>query len=184
MASVSATGYRLNASVGDTFAAGSATGNSYSLGAGFASSVFVPAVVVSPASLSFASQVVGTSSPIQSVTVRNVGAVPLNLGSPALNGDFVAQVSTCGAPLAPGQTCGIDLLFSPTATGPRTGGLNVATNSPSGPLAVALSGTGQTGAGGGGGGGGGGADIPTLPEWGLILLAMTLLMQGWRRMAR
>jgi hypothetical protein len=30
----------------------------------------------------------------------------------------------------------------------------------------------------------GGGDIPTLPEWGLILLGMTLLMQGWRRQAR
>jgi hypothetical protein len=29
-----------------------------------------------------------------------------------------------------------------------------------------------------------GGDVPTLPEWGLILLGMTLLMQGWRRMAR
>jgi len=33
-------------------------------------------------------------------------------------------------------------------------------------------------------GSGGSGDIPTLPEWDLILLDMTLLMQGWRRMVR
>jgi hypothetical protein len=31
---------------------------------------------------------------------------------------------------------------------------------------------------------GGAGDVPTLPEWGAILLGLTLLMQGWRRMAR
>jgi hypothetical protein len=51
---------------------------------------------------------------------------------------------------------------------------NTASSSPPASITVA------TGSGGGSGSG----DVPTLPEWGLILLGMTLLMQGWRRMAR
>jgi hypothetical protein len=180
VASVGAAGSRLSGAVGDTFAAGTSSGNTYSLGGGFVGSVFFPVGVVSPTSLSFASQVLGTPSAAQPVTVSNLGAALLSLGSPGVTGDFIAQGNTCGAALAAGQSCIINLVFTPTATGARTGALSLGTNAPGGTLAVALAGTGQTAGGGGGGGGGNDGDVP-LPAWAHALLAAGLMAALLRR---
>jgi hypothetical protein len=180
MASVAATGFHLSGAVGDTFASGSATGSTYALNGGFVSGVDIALGRASPAALSFASQVVGTSSALQSVTISNLGAAPLNLTSPVVSGDF-GQANNCGAAVAAGQSCNISVIFTPTVVGARTGTLTFGSNAPGGSFSVALTGTGQaatTGGGGGGTGGGttgsGGGDVP-LPPWAYALLGVGLM---------
>jgi Bacterial Ig domain len=103
---------------------------------------------VSPTSLAFGSWATGSTSPAQSVTVSNTGNVPLAGGTFTLAAPFSqpagAAGGTCGAVLAVGAHCTINVMFAPTTAGTfQTQTLTVAytgatiTGSP-----VALSGTG------------------------------------------
>ncbi|MFC4587025.1 choice-of-anchor D domain-containing protein [Sphaerisporangium corydalis] len=101
------------------------------------------ALAASPSSVSFAARAVGSTSASQAVTVTNNGTGTATLGTVATTGDF-AQTRTCGSTLASGASCTVNVTFTPTATGTRTGNLTVASNDPNSPLTVALSGTGGT----------------------------------------
>lgn len=90
----------------------------------------------SPASLSFANQVVNTTSNAQPVTLSATGNSCLKV-SLAVTGDF-AQSNTCGAGIPAGQSCVVNVTFTPSATGLRTGTLSLNGNAAS----VSLSGTG------------------------------------------
>ncbi|RCG27078.1 choice-of-anchor D domain [Sphaerisporangium album] len=95
----------------------------------------------SPASLSFAARDTGTTSPAQAVTVTNTGSAAATLSGVTVTGDY-AQTSTCGASLAAGASCTVNVTFTPTASGSRPGTLNVASNDVNSPLSVGLSGSG------------------------------------------
>jgi len=87
---------------------------------------------VAPATLSFGNQGVGTTSSSQSATLSNTGSAPLLIGAVAASGDFgVASGGTCSTstPLVGGATCTINVTFTPTAIGSRTGTLTVTDNS-------------------------------------------------------
>ncbi len=79
---------------------------------------------LSPASLSFGSQVVGTSSVPQQVTLTNNGDQALQLVSTQTTGDFNA-VNTCGASLAGHSSCAISIQFIPTRVGQEQGTFTV-----------------------------------------------------------
>ena len=99
-----------------------------------------PDASVSPLSLTFADQLVGTPSAAQSVTLSNAaGAGTLGISSIDATGDF-SQTNDCGISLAAGTSCTINVVFTPTADGPRSGQLTIASNNLAA-LAVALSGT-------------------------------------------
>jgi hypothetical protein len=111
-----------------------------------------PALGVSPASLSFTAQTVGQASSSQSVIVSNTGGAPLaNVGF-QINGlsasSFSYGSTNCGATLANGSSCTVQVIFTPTAAGGAVASL-VVSSSTSGVAAVSvsLSGTGQTPAG-------------------------------------
>ena len=93
---------------------------------------------VTPTTLSFANQVVGTVSTTQSVTVTNNSAASVAVTSVAAAGDFAAQ-NNCGAAVAPNASCTIGITFGPTAVGARTGGLTITADSV---YNIAISGTG------------------------------------------
>ena len=82
-----------------------------------------PAVSLSPTSLTFASQTVGTSSTAQAVTLTNSGNAALSVTSVAVSGtnasDF-AQTNTCGQARSGGANCTISVTFTPIAAGTRT----------------------------------------------------------------
>jgi hypothetical protein len=103
-----------------------------------------PAVTLSPASLTFASQTVGTTSTPQSVTLTNTGNATLTFsGSPLFSGDFAsASGGTCGTTVAAGASCTIAVNFKPTATGTRTGAVTINDNCPYSPQTIPLTGTG------------------------------------------
>ena len=103
-----------------------------------------PVVTISPTSLSFSSQGLGSTSPAQTVTLTNSTASALSIASVATTGDF-AETNNCGASLAASGNCAITVVFKPTAAGSRTGSLVVTGNGAGSPRSVALTGTGQAG---------------------------------------
>jgi hypothetical protein len=103
-------------------------------------------VSLTPASLTFGSQNIGTSSPPQTVTMTNTGSVSFPLSSVATTGtnasDF-SETNNCPSSLAVSAGCQISVTFTPTATGTRTASLVVLTTG-GGTYTVSLSGTGVT----------------------------------------
>lgn len=94
---------------------------------------------VLPSSLTFATQVVGTTSASQSIRLTNIGASALTVTGISSTVAF-AQTNTCPASLSPQAGCTIKVTFTPTAGGKVSGTLTI--NSSQGPVVVALSGTG------------------------------------------
>ncbi|HXN64110.1 MAG TPA: choice-of-anchor D domain-containing protein [Candidatus Acidoferrales bacterium] len=107
--------------------------------------VSVPGVSLSAQSLTFTSEVNGTTSPGQSVTITNSGAAPLQVYNVTIAGTNVsdfAATNTCTAPLAPQGTCTATVTFTPQANGPRSAILAIADNAPGSPQMVSLTGGG------------------------------------------
>ena len=107
----------------------------------------VPAVALSPASLTFNNQLVGTTSASSTILLTNTGTGVLNLAAIAASGDFALLTtgSSCpysGGPITPASNCTIDVTFSPTQAGMRSGTVSVTDNAPGSPQAVTLSGLG------------------------------------------
>ena len=101
------------------------------------------AVHISPGSLQFAPRLVGTTSPPQKATMTNSGSATLTIASIVASGDF-AQTNNCGQALAPQASCTIDVTFTPTQKGVRTGAVFVTdSDSTSSPQKIKLSGTGE-----------------------------------------
>jgi hypothetical protein len=100
-----------------------------------------PTLSLSPTALSFADQMVDTSSPEQAVTLSNIGSDTLEIESLETAGDF-AQSNTCGSSVAPQAHCLISVTFHPTGTGRRTGTLTVKHNAPGSPHTISLAGQG------------------------------------------
>lgn len=107
-----------------------------------------PFITLTPATLVFPDQRVGTASPSQSVTLGNIGNTSLTLGSSAFNiSSNFAQTNNCPASLAPKATCTVNIAFLPTQAGAFTGTLFVSSNTSGlANSSVSFSGTGFVGA--------------------------------------
>jgi hypothetical protein len=103
----------------------------------------VATISLSPASLAFASQTVGTTSAPQQVTVTSAGSAPLAISGVTVSGDFaVSTTCTSLSPLPPSATCPIDVTFSPVLAGTRVGQISIASNDPAAATStVSLTGT-------------------------------------------
>jgi hypothetical protein len=97
------------------------------------------AVTLSPISLTFGDQAIGTTSGAQQVTVTNSGTGPLILSSVKTTSEF-ATTNTCGGQIASAGTCTIQVTFTPSASGTQTGTLTIADNAADSPQIVALTG--------------------------------------------
>lgn len=98
-------------------------------------------VSLSTASLTFASQPVGSSSTPQPVTLTNPGNATLTIMGITASGDFT-QTNSCGTTVAAGGNCTINVTFTPTATGTRNATLTITDNAADSPQTVSLTGTG------------------------------------------
>ena len=98
-----------------------------------------PPVTAAPESLVFSTQLVNAKSPAQTVTLTNAGAKVVSLTNTSVSGDF-AKTGVCPASLGAGNSCTLNLTFTPTAAGTRTGSLTFMLSS--GVVTVALTGTG------------------------------------------
>lgn len=105
-------------------------------------------VTVTPTSLTFASQAVGTTSASQQVILNNSQSTALTInniyGGGSDPGDF-KQSNDCGSSVAAGASCTINISFAPQATGSRTATLNISDSAANSPQVVTLSGTGTSG---------------------------------------
>src|SRR5260370_6590094 len=109
-----------------------------------------PAVVLAPTSLTFANQLLNTTSAAQTVTLTNTGTGPLTITSIAASGDFAwTSTGATACPISPaipilaaGANCKISVTFTPTATGARAGTLTITDNATPPTQTVGLTGTG------------------------------------------
>ena len=110
-----------------------------------AAAISGPNATLSPTSLTFSTQAIGTTSAAKPVTLKNTGTASLTISSIAITGinagDF-AQTHTCGSLLAAGASCKISVKFKPTMSGTRTAALSIRDNAAGSPQKVTLSGIG------------------------------------------
>ncbi len=100
-----------------------------------------PDATLTPTSLTFASQNVLSTSTAQTLTLKNTGGVALNILSIVASGDY-SQTNACGTPLASGASCTLQVTFTPSAAGTRSGFITFSDNDPSTQQTVSLTGTG------------------------------------------
>src|SRR5207302_10244294 len=96
-----------------------------------------PVATLSPTSLTFAGQSVGSTSAAQTVTLSNTGSATLSISGIAASGDY-AQTNNCGTSLGVGTSCAINVTFAPTTSGPRTGSLSITDNDSASPQITTL----------------------------------------------
>jgi hypothetical protein len=102
-----------------------------------------PIAIFSSGSLSFGSELAGSTTSAQTVTLTNFGGAPMNIASLATSGDF-SQTNTCATSLSVSSSCTISITFAPIAGGARSGALSVADNAAGSPQVVTLNGIGST----------------------------------------
>jgi len=100
-----------------------------------------PVVSLSPTSVDFGSQAVGTTSFPVTITLTNTGDATLNISDITGGGDF-SKFTSCGATLAAGKSCTISPFFSPSTAGTITGRITVKDDAPGSPHRVPLKGVG------------------------------------------
>lgn len=100
-----------------------------------------PQMSESPRSLAFGSQLVGTTSAAQVITLSNPGTATLPITSISTTGDF-AQTNNCGGSVAAGGSCGITVTFTPTERFTRSGTLVITSNAIPETDSLSLTGTG------------------------------------------
>src|SRR5207247_120683 len=102
---------------------------------------FFPATdSVSPSSLAFGNQQVGSSSSAQTVTLTNTGGTTLLLAI-SVDTNF-AETDNCGSAVAPSASCSVNVTFTPTTSGAINGNLTMRSNASGSPQSVSLIGTG------------------------------------------
>ncbi len=104
------------------------------------------AIKVSPSSLNFGSQEVGTKSPAQTVTAVNKGSQEILYNSITIGGsdkkDFSETDNCTGRFIPPGGACKVSVTFAPTKKGARSGALYIVPQGTASPQPAKLTGTG------------------------------------------
>jgi hypothetical protein len=100
---------------------------------------------LSPSSLNFGSQKVGTKSAPQTVTLTNQGTTALSITNISVGGtnakDF-PETNNCPSSLNAGANCTITVTFDPSKTGTRKAQVSITDNGGGSPQTVPLTGTG------------------------------------------
>jgi hypothetical protein len=105
----------------------------------------VPTYRVSATSLAFGNQPTNVASGPRSITVTNTGTIALPITAIALSTPGTQPFSlatSCGASLAVGAGCSVNVTFDPAALGAVTAALSVSAGNGAGMQTIALSGTG------------------------------------------
>ena len=98
-------------------------------------------VTLTPSSLTYPTQLLGTTSPSQGATLTNTGTQPVNISNIAAIAPF-SQTNNCPSILPVSGSCGIQVTFTPTDPGLVNGTLSVTDDAQGSPQKVTLSGTG------------------------------------------
>jgi hypothetical protein len=101
-----------------------------------------PVLQLSATQIAYGNSGVGGALAAQQLRITNSGALPLNISSVAVTGDF-AITQPCGTTtLAAGMSCTVQIAFVPTDVGTRNGELRIMSNATPGTSIVTLSGRG------------------------------------------
>ena len=124
-----------------TLASNASNGNA-TLGVSGSATTPAPALTATPSAIAFGAQTIGAAAATQTVTLANTGNVAIGFTKIGLTGNagFNLGAGDCGASLAVGARCAVQVRFAPTAEGAASGALAVASNAPA--LQVGISGTG------------------------------------------
>jgi len=101
-----------------------------------------PLIRLQPSALGFGARVIGSSSGAQEIKVTNIGGATANIVLNSATIDFLVSSSTCGATLAPQDSCSANVSFRPLGFGTRLGQFVVTGNATNSPATANLSGTG------------------------------------------
>jgi Cep192 domain 4 len=124
---------------GDLLLTGTTTVNN--TGASLTADYVQDAAKLTPLSLTFPAQAVGTQSPAQTITLKNTAEQSLAILSITSQSLDFPQTNNCPASLAPGASCTISVTFAPASTGTVTSQLEVKDPWAGSPQFVKLSGT-------------------------------------------
>jgi hypothetical protein len=125
-----------------------ATGSPRSIPLSGTATPAAPVLCLSSASgtLSFGSQLLTTTSAVQSITITNCGSAALNISSVIVGGfasnDFSVAQTCTGGPIAPGDTCTLNVTFHPQAAGTRNANIVIADDATGSPTILNLQGVG------------------------------------------
>jgi hypothetical protein len=105
-----------------------------------------PPLTVSPATLSFGRQPLGTTGSAKKVTISNKTGLAVTLNSWVLTGtnatDFNVVASTCGGVLKVKASCTVSVVFAPQQTGVRLAALTITDSASNSQQSVSLTGSG------------------------------------------
>ncbi len=103
-------------------------------------------LILQPEALTFGLQGVGTTSAPQSLGIGNNRGTPLTVQSLSISGDFQISQNPCPfpGPLAGFTGCALQIVFTPTAQGTRTGTFTVVASDEPFPHVATLTGIGGT----------------------------------------
>jgi hypothetical protein len=102
----------------------------------------VPAATFTPPSLTFGPQKFQTTSPSQSMTLTNTGAASMNLYSVGIYSRNFSAMNNCPSTIAVGDSCTINVKFTPLDVGAIEDELEINYDGPNGQQYVKLDGTG------------------------------------------
>jgi hypothetical protein len=121
----------------------SVTGNSFPLGVPLTGTGVGTVASLSPPTVTFPAQYVGTSGLPQTVMLNNTGGGLLIITGVTVSPADFAPLSTCGNSLAAGASCSMGVFFDPTSSGTRTGTLIITDSASNSPQTATLTGVGQ-----------------------------------------
>jgi hypothetical protein len=101
-----------------------------------------PIIQLSPSSIDFGSVQQGSSSPIRTILVANVGTAPLTISRISVggaSGNQFSQTNNCSS-IGAGGSCTISVTFTPTSTGSKSAFISLVYNASGSPANVSLSG--------------------------------------------
>jgi hypothetical protein len=109
--------------------------------------VLPPAISISPGSIDFGSQLVGSASAAKAITVSNTGSGTLVISGLTLVGTHASEFSISSGKvpinIQPGTSAVISVVFTPADKGTRSAVLSIADNAPGNPHTITLTGTGS-----------------------------------------
>jgi hypothetical protein len=99
-------------------------------------------ITISPGSIAFGNQVVGATTINQQIVLTNTSGSTLTITSIVTSGGDFADIDACPDILLNGDYCRINVTFTPTTTGARTGTITFTDSDGTSPQTVSLTGSG------------------------------------------
>jgi hypothetical protein len=100
-------------------------------------------LTIAPTSLDFGSRPVNATGPVRTATITNAGNSEVTINTILTSGIDFSQTNTCGANLAAGASCTIQVTFKPATSGSRLGTLNIFDSATGSPRMIAITGIGK-----------------------------------------